>query len=129
MLAFALSVSAAPIPPGKWWRSPMYIDMLSLTTDQQTRLDLIFRTAAADLIDLKADAEKTSIAIRAELDQQQISRENLRKLAAHLSETQGHLFERELMMLVDMRTVLTDDQWTKLRIDLDRERPHGPKPH
>ena len=121
-LTLAMSVSAAPLPPGKWWRRPEFATNLQLTNDQQMRLDLIFRMAANDLIDLRADAEKTSIAIRSELDQPQLNRDNLRRLAAKLSETQGKLFDKELMMLVDMRSVLSDDQWGRLRSELDRPR-------
>lgn len=122
VLTLAMSVSAAPLPPGKWWRRPEFATNLQLTNDQQVRLDMIFRMAANDLIDLRADAEKTSIAIRSELDQEQINRENLRKLAAKLSETQGKLFDKELMMLLDMRSVLSNDQWGRLRSELDRPR-------
>lgn len=122
VLTLATSVSAAPLPPGKWWRRPEFATNLQLTNDQQVRLDMIFRMAANDLIDLRADAEKTSIAIRSELDQQVLNRENLRRLAAKLSETQGKLFDKELMMLVDMRSVLNDEQWGRLRLELDRPR-------
>jgi Heavy-metal resistance len=122
VLTLAMSVSAAPLPPGKWWRRPEFATNLQLTNDQQVRLDMIFRMAANDLIDLRADAEKTSIAIRSELDQDQLNRENLRKLAAKLSETEGRLFDKELMMLVDMRSVLNNDQWGRLRSELDRPR-------
>lgn len=130
VLTLATSVSAAPLPPGKWWRRPEFATNLQLTNDQQVHLDLIFRMAANDLIDLRAEAEKTSIAIRSELDQQQLNRENLRKLAARLSETQGKLFDKELMMLVDMRSVLNDEQWGRLRSELDRPRDgRSPRNH
>ncbi len=122
-LGLALSATAAPLPPGKWWRRPEFVEQLALTNDQQTRLDMIFRLAANELIDLRAEAEKTSIAIRAELDQPQLNRENLRKLAARLSDTQGRLFDRELMMLVDMRSVLNNDQWGRLRAEIEQQRP------
>ena len=122
VLTLSTSLSAAPLPPGKWWRRPEFATNLQLTNDQQVRLDLIFRMAANDLIDLRADAEKTSIAIRSELDQPQLNRDNLRRLAAKLSETQGKLFDKELMMLVDMRSVLNDEQWGRLRSELDKPR-------
>jgi Spy/CpxP family protein refolding chaperone len=128
VLTLAMSVSAAPLPPGKWWRRPEFATNLQLTNDQQVRLDMIFRMAANDLIDLRADAEKTSIAIRSELDQDQINRENLRKLAAKLSETQGKLFDKELMMLLDMRSVLSNEQWGRLRSELDRPREGSQHP-
>ena len=122
-LTLAGILSAAPLPPGKWWRKPEFVQQLALSDEQQSRLDSIFRSAANDLIDLRGDQQKLSIAIRGELDQPQLNRETLRRLAAKLSDAQGKLFERELMMLVDMRSVLTDEQWSRLRAELDRERP------
>lgn len=129
-LVCAAAVNAAPpFPPGKWWHHPEFVQRLGLTEDQQTKLDGIFRAAADDLIDLRGSVEKQSIAVHAELDQPQINREALRRAARNLSDAQGKLFERELMMLVDMRSVLSDEQWARLRAELDRprERPH-PRP-
>jgi hypothetical protein len=37
-----------------------------------------------------------------------------------LSDARTRLFERELMMLVDMRAVLNDSQWDRMRSQLDR---------
>ena len=119
-MTLAAMVGAAPLPPGKWWRRPEFVQQLALTDDQQSRLDATFRAAANDLIDRRADVEKLSIAIRSELDQPQLSRENLRRLAGRLSDAQGKLFERELMMLVDMRSVLSDAQWNRMRQTLER---------
>lgn len=113
---------AQPLPRGKWWQRPEMVQRLGLTDDQQTRLDNIWRGAANDLIDLRGNVEKMSIAVHAELDQPQINRDNLRRAAGRLSEAQGRLFERELMMLADMRGVLNDQQWSRLRTEL--ERPH-----
>ena len=126
--AFALTLAtfaeaAHPFPRGKWWRRPDLARQLALTEEQQTKLDSIFRSAANELIDLRGETEKLSIAMRSELDQPQLNRDNLRKLAARLSDVQGKLFERELMMLVDMHSVLSSEQWSRLRTELDRERP------
>ena len=118
-----LADAAPPFPRGKWWRRPDVARQLALTDEQQTKLDSIFRSAANELIDLRGETEKLSIALRSELDQPQLNRDNLRKLAARLSDVQGNLFERELMMLVDMHSVLSNEQWSRLRTELDRERP------
>lgn len=124
ILAVALitATASAQMPPGKWWRRPEITRTLALTSDQQARLDSIFRTAANDLIDQRADVEKLNIALRGELDQPQLNRANLQRLAQRLGEARGKLFEREVMMLVEMRSVLNDDQWQRLRNELDRPR-------
>lgn len=122
----ALLVLAAPLasaqqmPPGKWWRRPEVVRILVLTTEQQNRLDEIFRSRADQLIDTKAEVEKLQISLRGELDRPQLRRAEIQKIAQRLNEARGHLFEAELMMLVDMRGVLTEEQWEKMRLHLER---------
>ena len=118
------------MPPGKWWQRPEVIQQLQLTNDQQARLDEIFRAAANELIDAKGDVEKLQIAIRGELDRTPVRKAELLRIANQLSAARGKLFERELMMLVDMRGVLNEQQWTRARQFLDRvqERRQMPPP-
>ncbi len=112
---------AAELPPREWWRNQAIAQRLNLNEDQQAKLDDIFRKAANELIDMRADAEKLSVALHGELDQPQLNRANLQKLASRLNDAHGKLFEREMMMLVDMRAVLTEDQWAKLREIVNRQ--------
>jgi len=120
ILFLATTVIAADLPPGRWWRQPAIVQMLVLTDDQQSRLETIFRGNANDLIDLKAEVEKSNIALRGELDRPQLDRAAIRRVAVRLNDARARLFERELMMLVDMRSVLNDTQWNRLRSELDR---------
>ena len=115
LLLLPFSASAMDLPPGKWWRRPEVINILGLTDEQQSRLEAISVKSANELIDLKGEVEKANIAMRAELDQPQLNREAIRRAAVRLNDARGRLFERELMMLVDMRSVLTDAQWNKMR--------------
>lgn len=120
-LALSTFAAADPtLPPGKWWRRPEIVERLVLTDEQQDRLDAIFRTAANDLIDLRGSVEKANIALRGLLDQPQLDRAAIHREAARLSDAKGRLFDRELAMLVDMRGVLTDPQWNRMRNELDR---------
>ena len=123
LLTFAGAALAADLPPGKWWRRPEIVQALGLSEDQQTRLDTIFRNHAADLIDLRGAVEKQNIVLRGELDQPQLNRADIQRAAAKLTEVRGRLFERELMMLVDMRAVLSEPQWNRMRSELESRRP------
>ena len=120
LITCAAIAQAQQLPPGKWWQRPEIVSELQLTNEQQDRLDEVFRGAANDLIDAKAAVEKLQVAIRGELDRSQVRRAELQKIASQLSAARGRLFERELMMLVDMRAVLNDQQWTRIRGHLDR---------
>jgi hypothetical protein len=121
--ALALLVATtvlAQMPPGKWWRQQPMVTSLQLTEDQQEKLESVFRGSANELIDLKGEVEKANIALRGELDQPQLNRQNILRAATRLNEAQGRKFARELAMLVDMRGVLTDAQWNRMRNQLDR---------
>lgn len=125
LLVCGVAAQAQQLPPGKWWRRAEVVRALQLSTEQQGRLDEIFNSAAGDLIDAKAAVEKLQVAIRAELDRSQVRRPELQRIATQLSAARGKLFELELLMLVDMRGVLEEEQWQRMRARLDqmRERP------
>jgi len=120
LLLAAVSLSAQQMPPGKWWRMPRIVQMLGLSDEQQSKLDAVFRDAASELIDLRGAVEKQNIMLRGELEQPQLNRKNIQQIAARLNEARGRLFERELMMLIDMRAVLSDTQWNRLRTTLEQ---------
>ena len=125
LIAAALLIAAGvaeaqQLPPGKWWRRAEVIKELSLSADQQDRLDEVFRVAANELIDAKAAVDKLQIALRGEIDRTQLRRGEIERIGGQLHEARGRLFNRELMMLVDMRGVLNDNQWNRLRQHLER---------
>lgn len=127
LLLCGIAAEAQQLPPGKWWRRPEVVKELQLSAQQQGRLDEIFSSAADDLIDAKADVEKLQVGIRSELDRPQFRRQELQRIGAQLSTARGKLFERELMMLADMRSVLDDQQWSRMRSRLDAMRERGPQ--
>lgn len=118
LLVAASAFAQNSLPPGKWWRRPEIVQQLNLAEEQQNKLETIFRTASNDLIDLRGEVEKQNIALRGDLDQTQLDRVAIRRDAKLLSDARGRLFDRELQMLVDMRGVLNDAQWTRMRNQL-----------
>lgn len=120
MLTASAALAQINLPPGKWWRRAEVINFLTLSTEQQDRLENVFSNSAAELIDLRGEVEKQSIALRTALDRPQLDREQVQRIAQRLNDARGRQFQRELMMLVDMRAVLTDGQWNRMRNQLDR---------
>ena len=127
VLVFATSAFAQNLPPGKWWRRPEIVQSLNISEEQQNKLENIFRTSSGDLIDLRGEVEKLNINLRGDLDQSQLDRAAIRRDAQRLSDARTRLFERELMMLVDMRGVLNDSQWSRMRTALDQLGAARPK--
>ena len=125
LLVAAGIAEAQQLPHGKWWRRQEVARELSLTTDQQDRLDAVFTSAADDLIDAKAAVEKLQVSLRSEIDRTQLRRAEIERIGSALHAARGKLFSRELVMLVDMRAVLNDAQWNRLREHLDRMQQRG----
>lgn len=120
LVLLVAGTALAQMPPGKWWRQPHMVSSLQLTEGQQDKLESIFLSSANELIDRRAEVEKANIALRGELDQPQLNRQNILRAAGKLNDAQGRKFARELAMLVDMRGVLNDAQWNRMRNQLDR---------
>jgi len=108
------------MPKGKWWRMPEVSKQLKLTADQQTKLDAIFTASSTELIDLKADVDKLGIELRAQLEKSQSAKKDVLAVAQKLGVARGRLFEREIAMMVDMKSVLNDEQWDMLREKLEQ---------
>jgi hypothetical protein len=72
--------------------------------------------------------DKQSINLRTELDQPQLNRAAIRAIAQKLNDARARRFERELMMFIDMRAVLNDGQWNRMRTALDRMTAEGAAP-
>ncbi len=129
LILLASGAAAQPMP-GKWWRRDDVAQKLELNREQQRRLDAIFQAASDELIDAKGDVKKLEVALHGELDRPQLRRAEIQRIATQLSAARARLFERELMMLVDMRGVLDADQWERLQdLDLPRLGRPGPPPH
>ncbi|HYO79066.1 MAG TPA: periplasmic heavy metal sensor [Thermoanaerobaculia bacterium] len=133
LLAGTIAAEAAPpprhMPRGRWWRHPATVQKLELNREQQRRLDDIFQNTANELIDAKAEINNLEVRLRGELDRSELRRAEIQRVATLLSAARARLFERELMMLVDMRGILEAHQWERLQ-EPGREPPgHFGNPH
>ena len=121
-------------PPGIWWKNPDIIQKLTITPDQQKRMDDIFQQSRIQLIDLKAAVEKEEVLLEPMLA---VNPPDTNKILAQIdkaAQARAELEKANAKMLLGIRTVLTPDQWTKLqaeergnrRMFRDRQRPDGP---
>ena len=122
---------SARMPQGRWWKRPEVAQRVKLTSEQVTRLDSIAREAGSQLIDLRAALEKGHLELREELDRAQPVRAEVQKAAAQVSEARARIFDREVMLLLDMRSAISEEQWKQLRSALDRagaQQQRNPQP-
>ena len=116
-------------PRGRWWNDPGFVKMLSLTSDQQKKMEDIFEQSRPTLIDLSSQvrAEEEKMLPLLAVDQPDES-----KVLAEIDrvvQMRAELEKANARMLLGLRRVLTKDQWTKLQAN-DPSRhfgDHGPR--
>ncbi len=105
------------VPPGMWWKSPHLVQKLTLTADQQKRMDDIFQQSRLKLIDQRADVTKQEALLDPMLDANPPDTAKVISQINHVAQSRAALEETYARMLLGIRTILTPDQWTKLQAE------------
>jgi Spy/CpxP family protein refolding chaperone len=102
-------------PPGIWWHNPDLIQKLTLTPDQQKRMDDIFQQSRLQLIDLRANVEKQEVLMEPMLAANPPDTNKVLAQIDHTAQARAELEKANAKMLLGIRNILTPDQWTKLQ--------------
>ena len=104
-------------PPGVWWHNPDLIQKLTLTPDQQKRMDDILQQSRLQLIDLRANVEKQELLMEPMLAANPPDTNKVLAQIDHTAQARAELEKANAKMLLGIRNVLTPDQWTKLQTE------------
>ena len=104
-------------PPGMWWHNPDLIQKLTLTPDQQKRMDDIFQQSRLQLVDLKANVEKQELLMEPMLAANPPDTNKILAQIDRTAQARAELEKANAKMLLGIRNVLTPDQWTKLQAE------------
>jgi Spy/CpxP family protein refolding chaperone len=130
-VAGSLAANDFGLPPGKWWENPRMVDHIGLTDEQQDQIRGIVFEHARRMIDLKADVDKAGLDLAESVDQQEFDPAPVRAAYA-VFQTARHKLENERFeMLLEVRLVLTYEQWQKIeeikqRMKQNRTQPRRP---
>lgn len=120
-LLVALALAALPalaqlpeLPLGKWWKRPRIVEQLKLTADQQQRLEEIWAKNRRSFVDLRADLERRQIDLEELLAQKDADPKKIGAAAEALEQAKARAGKARTMMVVEMRGVLTAEQWQKI---------------
>jgi Spy/CpxP family protein refolding chaperone len=104
-------------PPGIWWHNADLIQKLTLTPDQQKRMDDILQQSRLQLIDLRANVEKQELLMEPMLAANPPDTNKVLAQIDHAAQARAELEKANAKMLLGIRNVLTPDQWTKLQTE------------
>jgi len=109
-------------PPGMWWKNSDLVQKLTLTADQQKRMDDIFQKSRLDLIDLKAALERQEVLLQPMLAENPPDTNKVLAQIDKVAQARANLEKSNARMLLGIRGVLSPDQWTKLQSETRENR-------
>jgi len=108
-------------PRGRWWNNPDFVKKLSLTPDQQKKMEAVFEQSRPSLTDLSATVRKEEMAMEPLLSADQPDESKILAQIDRVAQARAELEKSYARMLLGLRRVLTPDQWKTLQAD----DPHG----
>jgi hypothetical protein len=100
---------------GKWWQNPEIAKKLQLNDGQITQLDQIFYDHKLKLIDFGAEMEKQDLKLQTLLDADVPNEGQVESQVDQVLAARGKLEREYTMMNLDLRKVLSLDQWRQLK--------------
>jgi Spy/CpxP family protein refolding chaperone len=100
---------------GKWWQNSDIAKKLQLSDGQIAQLDQTFYDHKVKLIDYGADMEKQDLKLQTLLDADVPNEGQVEAQVNQVLEARGKLEREFTMMNLDLRKVLSLDQWRQLK--------------
>ena len=112
-------------PRGRWWNNPDFVKKLSLTPDQQKKMEAVYEQSRPSLMDLLTTVRKEEMAMEPLLAADQPDEAKILGQIDRLAQARAELEKANARMLLGLRRVLTPEQWKTLQA----QEPHGHFPH
>jgi Spy/CpxP family protein refolding chaperone len=100
---------------GQWWKNPEIVSKLQLTDAQVTQLNQVFFDHKMRLIDYGADMEKQDLKLQTLLDADQPNESQVSAQVDQVLASRGKLEREFTMMSLNLRKVLSLEQWRQLK--------------
>jgi protein CpxP len=114
---------------GKWWENSELVKKLQLTDAQVKQLNQTFFDHRMKLIDYHADMEKQDMKLQSLLDEDSPSEAQVGTQVDQVLAARSKLEREDTMMSLDLRKVLSVDQWRQLKAIRKEHGEHGPQGH
>jgi Spy/CpxP family protein refolding chaperone len=111
-------------PRGKWWDNPAIAQKLTLSADQQKKMDDIFLQSRLKLIDEHASVEKEEAILEPLLSAEQPDESRILAQIDKVAQSRAELEKANARMLLGLRGVLTTAQWKTLQTLGQERREH-----
>lgn len=114
--------SQIPMPPGKWWKTPQAAEELSLTVQEQERMDTMYLEHRRRMIDLRSQVQKKRLELEQIMDSQAFDKSACMEAFKKLQEASDKLAMERFKFLVQVRELLGLERFQELKSEFQRHR-------
>ena len=100
---------------GRWWNNPKIVERLKLTDDQRKAFDQILLDHREKLIDLRANVEKTELAMEPLVQADEPNESAILAQIDKVAQARAELEKANARYLLALRSKLTPDQWKQVQ--------------
>lgn len=122
LIAIVVFAAAPPVsgnelelPPGRWWEDQRLVERIALSTEQQQQIRGLVYERAREMIGLKADVDRAGLDLADSVNSHHFDEQAVRAAFAAFQTARGKLENERFEMVLEVRQVLTDEQWQKLQ--------------
>jgi len=110
----------------KWWRNDRFAARLGLTADQKQKLDDLYAGHRVEFIELRTEVEKSAVRLEQAMDAKHFSESEARKRLEEAQRAKDRLDKARMEYLLEVRGILTQEQFMKLKkvTEERRQRQH-----
>lgn len=101
--------------PGKWWKDADTVRQISLSDGQAQQIEQIFTDHRMKLIDWMADLQKQELKLETALSADTPDEGTVSFQVDQVVAARGKLEKENALMMLNIRRVLSPDQWKKLQ--------------
>jgi Spy/CpxP family protein refolding chaperone len=110
---------------GRWWNNPRIVERLKLTDEQRKTFDGIFLAHREKLIDLRANLEKSELAMEPLMRDDSPNEVGILAQIDKIAQARAELEKANARFLLALRARLTPEQWKTVQaFRADRENQH-----
>ena len=110
------------LPSGKWWKMPQVEEKLSLTKEEQEKMDSMYLEYRRQMIDLRSQVQKERLDMEQLLDSETLNAPACMERFKKLQEAQNKVSTERFKMLVQVRELLGLDRFQKLKDEFQHSR-------
>jgi len=101
--------------PHKWWKDSETVKQLGLSDGQATQIEQAFTDSKMRLIDMVATLQKEELRLDTLINADQPNENQVQNQVDKVVQARGALEKEHAMMMLNIRRLLTTEQWKKLQ--------------